>query len=190
MGVFVTTGTLKARCRLSTAVDAEALAIFDESERSAAAWIVGELTPDIVQDIIAYPDDAIPTTAEGAIRLKAEQAETLYVFSNMLFRLPSFFLEAQSKSRMSYNDNAASRKQFAQLKDQSDRLTQHAVSLMAGLVADMATSDSDTTPDSEALLGAGGTRQSYPFSSLDRDVPWGSYSHSPLDIDDLGRLYS
>ena len=180
MGVFVTTDVLKARCRLSTAVDAEALAVFTESERSAAAWFVTELTSDVVQDIIGYPDDAIPTTTEGALRLKAEQAETLYVYSNMLYRLPSFFLEAQSKSRMAYNDNAASRKQASDLKEQCDRLSRQAKSLMSELVTALVDTDSETT-DSEALLGAGGTRSSYPFHSLDRDTPWGIYATPPID---------
>lgn len=180
MGVFVTSEVLKARCRLSTAVDAEALAVFTESERSAAAWFVSELTSDAVQAIIGYADDAVPTSAEGALRLKAEQAETLYVYSNMLYRLPSFFLEAQSKSRMSYNDNAASRKQSSDLKEQCDRLIQQAKSLMADLVAALVDTDSETT-DSEALLGSGGTRSSYPFHSLDRDSPWGIYSTPPVD---------
>ena len=177
MGVFVTTEELKNRCRMSKTADDETLAILTEAERETSAWMIGILGQTRYAQLITYASVYPPTTDANVQRINAEQAETMYIYSILLQRLPSFFLAAQSQSRMAFNDNAAGRKNTDELTEMVALYESKASTLATSLiVADEEEAEIDDEQTRSAAQIGPVTPNSYGlFNSIGRELDTGYF---------------
>lgn len=105
---------------MSTAVDAQTLAVVDMAITEVRMDIFDAITPTRALEIAGYSDAAAPSTANENLRATAKIVEVLLTTAKLVEQLPAMFLQDAAKFRDDFNDEPLTRDSAAIRKYKSD----------------------------------------------------------------------
>lgn len=126
--------TLKARVRLTGAVNNDTDVAIDAAIEEARFMFYDNLGAARVAEVVGFPYVENATTTNGLLRAKANAAEAIYVRMKLMRLLPSFFIDATNQTMQRWNEEGLSRRQSgSDLENEIERLTTEFLELLDAL---------------------------------------------------------
>ena len=125
--------TLKSRVRLTGATNLDTSAAIDSALHSARYLFFDNLGSTRISEILGFPRNDNPSTANELIRSKAESAEAVHVRMTLMRTIPTFFLDASNQASQRWNEEALFRSSGNQLDSEIERLGVEFLELLTAL---------------------------------------------------------